>query len=157
MAAQRKSQKPVPVFVSYAHKDFIHCDELREHLSSLERNKILDVWWDGKIHPSIPWATDIIQHLKRAKIVVLLVSARFNNSWYCNEIEVRAAMTRHKKRKTVVVPVLLRSCHHKHEPWAEIDCEPKVHKTVTGKRDRRDAAWTEVANKLERIALKKKV
>lgn len=155
MPIRRKKQKPVPVFVSYAHKDFIRCDELREHLTTLERHKILDVWWDGKIHPAIPWATDIIRHLKQAKIVVLLVSARFNKSWYCNKIEVEEAMARHNKKKTVVVPVLIGHCHHKHEPWAAIDAEPKAHKTVTGNRDRRDAAWTEVAEKLERIALKK--
>lgn len=157
MAAKVKKRKPVPVFVSYAHKDVIRCDELREHLASLERNKILDVWWDGKIHPVIPWATDIIRHLRKAKIVVLLVSARFNKSWYCNEIEVTDAMVRHNKRKTIVVPVLIGHCHHKHEPWAKIDCEPKMHKTVTGNRDRRDAAWVEVAVKLERIALRKKL
>lgn len=155
-AKKKRARKPVPVFVSYAHKDMIRCDEFKEHVSSLERNRILDVWWDGMIDPVIPWATDIIRHLRKAKIVVLLVSARFNKSWYCNEIEVQEAMKRHNLRRTVVVPVIIGHCHHKHEPWAKIDPEPKKHKTVTGNRDRRDAAWLEVADKLERIALKKK-
>lgn len=156
---RKRPLKPVSVFVSYAHKDMIRCDELRDHLAELERQKILHVWWDGMIDPKAPWDTDIKKHLRTARIVVLLVSSRFLGSWYCNEIEVKEAVARHLKskgKKTVVVPVLLRKCHCKHAPWAQFDTEPKKHKTVTGNRDRRDSAWTEVAEKLEAIALRKK-
>ena len=159
MAARRtrkRPRKPVPVFVSYSHKDLIRCDELREHLSDLERNNVLQVWWDGIIDPRIPWATDIRNHLRAAKIVLLLISSRFIASWYCNEIEVREAVKRHKKGKTVVVPVLLRKCHYKNAPFAKFDPEPKKHKTVTGNRDRRDGAWTEIAEKLEAIAKRRR-
>ena len=152
----KRKRKPVPVFVSYAHKDMIRCDELREHLSDLVRNEVLHVWWDGMIDPKIPWASDIKKNLRAAKIVVLLISSRFLASWYCNEMEVKEAVERHKKGKTIVVPVLLRKCHYKNAPFAKFDPEPKKHKTVTGNRDRRDAAWTEVAEKLEAIAKRRK-
>lgn len=152
----KRKRKPVTVFVSYAHKDVIRCDELREHLSDLVRNEVLHVWWDGMIDPKIPWATDIKKNLHAAKIVVLLISSRFLDSWYCNEIEVREAVQRHKNGKTIVVPVLLRKCHCKDAPFAQFDPEPKKHKTVTGNRDRRDAAWTEVAEKLDAIARRRK-
>jgi len=151
-ARHPRKRKPVPVFVSYAHKDIIRCDELREHLSDLVRNGILHVWWDGMIDPKVPWATDITKNLRAAKIVVLLISSRFLASWYCNEVEVREAVARHNIGKVVIVPVCLRNCHWKHAPFAKFDSEPKKHKTVTGNRDRRDGAWTEVAEKLEAIA-----
>ena len=154
--SHKRQRKPVPVFVSYAHKDMIRCDELREHLSDLVRNNVLHVWWDGMIDPRIPWATDIRNHLRDAKIVLLLISSRFIASWYCNEIEVREAVKRHKIGKTIVIPVNLRKCHYKNAPFARFDPEPKKHKTVTGNRDRRDCAWTEIAEKLEAIATQKR-
>ena len=153
---KKRPRKPVPVFVSYAHKDPRRCDELREHLSCLEREGILDVWWDGRIDPKIPWAKDIIQNLRKAKIVVMLVSARFLSSWYCNEIEVREAMKRHRAKKTTIVPVNIGTCHYKPSPFSKFDPEPKKHGCVKGNRDRRDAAWTEVAEKLDAIARPKK-
>jgi len=104
------------------------------------------------IDPKVPWATDITKNLRAAKIVVLLISSRFLASWYCNEVEVREAVARHNIGKVVIVPVCLRNCHWKHAPFAKFDSEPKKHKTVTGNRDRRDGAWTEVAEKLEAIA-----
>lgn len=149
---RKRKRKPVTVFVSYAHKDMIRCDELREHLSDLVRNEIVHVWWDGMIDPRIPWASDIARNLRQAKIVILLISSRFLASWYCNEIEVKAAVKRHDDGKTTVVPVFLRKCHCKNAPFAKFDPEPKKHKTVTGNRDRRDAAWTEIAEKLEAMA-----
>lgn len=145
-------RKPVPVFVSYAHKDIIRCDELREHLSDLVRNEVLHVWWDGMIEQKKPWASEIKSHLLAAKIVVLLVSARFLDSYYCNEIEMKEAVRRHRQGKTIIVPVLLRPCRYERSLFAKFNPLPTRLKHVTGNRDRRDAAWTEVAEKLDALA-----
>ena len=71
-------------------------------------------------------------------------------------MEVKEAVKRHKDGKTIVIPINLRKCHYKNAPFAKFDPEPKKHKTVTGNRDRRDGAWTEIAEKLEAIAKRRR-
>ena len=68
----------------------------------------------------------------------------------------RKPMKRHRAKKTTIVPVIIGTCHYKPSPFYKFDPEPKKHGCVKGNRDRRDDAWTEVAEKLHAIATRKK-
>jgi hypothetical protein len=143
--------KPKFGFISYSHRDMRRCDELREHLSQLVREQLVHVWHDGRIDQRVPWEKDIKDHLEAADIVLLLVSARFLNSYYCCEVEVQAAIDRHRKGLTVVLPVLIGRCDYETAEFAKLNVFHFNGGPICGNRDRRDAGWTKLAKKLRLI------
>jgi hypothetical protein len=62
------------VFISYSHQDQLLRTELDKHLSNLKRQNIITSWYDGDIIPGKEWEPEIMQRLKRAQIILLLVS-----------------------------------------------------------------------------------
>jgi hypothetical protein len=138
-------------FISYSHKDVRRCDELREHLSQLVRERIIEVWHDGRIDQRIPWERDIRDKLKMADVVLLLISARFLSSYYCCEVEVREAMNRHARGKTIVLPVLIGRCDYEKAEFATLNVFQLNGGPISGTRDRRDAGWTALAKKVRSL------
>ena len=65
------------VFISYSHQDKALRTELDKHLSNLKRQNIITSWYDGDISPGTEWEPQIMEHLRRAQIILLLVSADF--------------------------------------------------------------------------------
>ena len=88
--------EPVEVFISYSHKDEALKEELEDHLSLLQRGKLISVWHDRKIGAGREWADQIDERLESAQIILLLISAKFLASDYCHDIEMRRAMERHE-------------------------------------------------------------
>src|SRR6266571_5351565 len=79
------------VFISYAHEDSEFRQELQKHLSSLVRCGLITTWHDRQIRPGQAWETEIDRNLNSADMVVLLVSADFLHSEYCNGKEMERA------------------------------------------------------------------
>ncbi len=69
------SSTPVEVFYSYAHEDASWLNELEKHLSLLRRQGLLTAWHDRHILPGADWAQAIDEHLERASVILLLISA----------------------------------------------------------------------------------
>ncbi len=84
------------VFISYSHKDRAFRDELEAHLSNLRRQGQISAWYDGDIAPGAEWKTEILTHLNKAQIILLLISADFMNSEFCYSIEMQQAIARHQ-------------------------------------------------------------
>jgi hypothetical protein len=78
---------PLKVFFSYAHADEAHRKTLAKHLSPLEDEGHIAVWHDRKITGGRAWAGAIDAALRSADIVLLLISADFLDSDYCNDVE----------------------------------------------------------------------
>ena len=76
---------PLKVFISYAHADEAHRKTLAKHLSALEDEGLIAVWHDRKITGGREWAGAIDDALRSADIVLLLISADFLDSDYCND------------------------------------------------------------------------
>jgi FOG: TPR repeat, SEL1 subfamily len=77
--------KRTDIFISYAHKDMTetdYMDELKDHLKSLSRTHEIKWWSDRNIKPGEDWKTEIQEAISRAKVAVLMVSARFFASEY---------------------------------------------------------------------------
>ena len=66
---------PVKVFVAYSRKDSDFLEELRVHFKPLEKSRRVEVWYDGKIEPGMVWEQTIKDHLHKADIILLLISA----------------------------------------------------------------------------------
>ena len=105
---------PIKVFISYSQVDEAWKKLLVKHLGQSRREKLIDLWHDGMINAGTEWNETIASKLNAADIVVLLLSADFLDSDYCNEHEIPSAMSRHHSGSAKIVPVVLRHC-----PWDE--------------------------------------
>ena len=111
-------------FFSYAHADEAHRKTLAKHLSALEDEGLIAVWHDRKITGGREWAGAIDDALRSADIVLLLISADFLASDYCNDVELTEAIRRHDAAQARVVPVILRSCDWEHSRFARFNALP---------------------------------
>ena len=112
------------MFFSYAHADEAHRKTLAKHLSALEDEGLIAVWHDRKITGGREWAGAIDDALRSADIVLLLISADFLASDYCNDVELTEAIRRHDAAQARVVPVILRSCDWEHSRFARFNALP---------------------------------
>jgi hypothetical protein len=103
------TRRPVELFISYAHLDRKHLDKLRANLAGLERGGHVTCWWDGVLQPGKPWEPLILDALRRADVVVLLLTANFLNSDYSIETELQAARAREQQGQLDLIPVLVES------------------------------------------------
>src|SRR5205807_2283226 len=97
-------------FISYCHADRDLMTKFRGHLTPLERKFGLTVFSDQEILPGAQWEKWIWDEFERSEIVFVLVSVEFIKSNFCFNREFRKAITRHKKKEAVVVPVILSPC-----------------------------------------------
>jgi tetratricopeptide (TPR) repeat protein len=115
---------PLNVFVSYAHEDEPHRESLARHLSALEDEGLIRLWHDRKITPGREWAGAIDGALADAQIVLLLISADFLASDYCNDNELTEAIRLNDAGHARVVPVILRSCDWERSRFACFNALP---------------------------------
>lgn len=141
---------PVDVFLSYSHTDEELCDHFREHLSGLRRALIINDWHDRQIPAGDEWSARIDEQLERAHLVLFLVSSSFLHSDYCQDVEVRRAMERHRAGDTIVVPIVLRDCEWRDTPFGHLNPLPRRYRAVTLAPDR-DAALAEITRELKAI------
>jgi hypothetical protein len=144
----------VDVFFSYSHKDEALRDELAVHLKMLERTGAIRSWHDRRIGAGDSWKVAIDENLKKAGVVLLLVSADFLASDYCYDVEMKQALARHDAHEAVVVPVILRECRWDKTPFARLQALPKDAKPITSWANR-DEAWTSVAAGIEAVVARR--
>ena len=137
------------VFVSYSHKDERQLNELKTHLSPLERLNLIETWYDRRIVAGEDFGQKINENIDSADIVLLLVSADFLASKYCYEIEMKRALERHEKKEARVVPVIVRDVNWKVIPeLAKLTAVPKDGKAVHD-WPRKDKAWRDVSERVQ--------
>src|SRR5205085_8156529 len=85
----KESAEPLRLFLSYAHEDAKHVEELRKALKPSERNGLIQAWYDGEITAGEEWKPLLEQRLRDADIIVCQLSRDFLNSDFCvlNELE----------------------------------------------------------------------
>ena len=83
--------------------------------------------------------------MQQADIILLLISADFNNSEYIWKQELAAAMERHELGTARVVPVILRKCEWNEMPYAKLQALPNGARPVTEFADK-DDAFTDIAS-----------
>lgn len=139
------------VFVSYSHKDERQLNELKTHLSPLERQSLIDTWYDRRIVAGEDFGQKINENLERADLVLLLISADFIASKYCYEIEMKRALERQAEGEARVVPVIVRDVKWKAIPeLSNLKVVPKDGKAVHNWK-RKDTAWLDVSDQIETV------
>lgn len=147
------------VFISYSHKDEEFKDELVTMLAGLQRRGVVDAWQDRRIEAGDEWLKEIEGALDTCDMAVLLVSADFLASRFITEKELPVFIKRREKEGMIVVPIFVRDCLWKSEPFiADLQGLPADGKAVitfpktNGDRDR---IWMKIAEEIERRAKEK--
>ncbi len=123
---------PITIFFCYAREDEALLNKLKTHLRPLQRQGLIDVWYDRNISAGTEWEQEINQHLNSAQIVLLLVSPDFMDSDYCYSIEMKRALERHARGEARVIPVILRYVDWHGEPLGKLQALPTDGKPVRG-------------------------
>ncbi len=114
----------INVVCSYSHEDEIYCAELVKHLKLMESKGLINTWHDRKIKPGQVLDEEIDEAFSSADIILLLISSDFFNSDYCRETEMPNALKRHDEGKSIVIPVILRSCDWADSPVGKLLAVP---------------------------------
>jgi hypothetical protein len=103
-------EEPIPVFVSYSHKDERWLERLMVHLAPLEKLLQIDMWADTRIRPGSLWRDELRAGLSRAKIAILLVSADFLASEFIRTHELPPLLTSAELRGVAILPLIVSPC-----------------------------------------------
>src|SRR5690606_23236796 len=147
------SSTAVTLFVSYAHEDEDLREELVKHLKLLQRQGVIEGWYDRLIQGGQEWDQEIQTRLLTSNIILLLVSADFLASDYCWDKEVQQAMERHTRGDAVVIPIILRACDWNSAPFGKIQALPRDARPVMSWSDR-DEALLDIARGIRQVALR---
>lgn len=121
---------PLKLFISYSHKNEPLCERFVAHLAPLVRDALVELWFDRRITGGTEWAGAIDDHLRNAQVIVLLVSADFLASPYCQDKELTLALEMHAKGLARVVPVILTPSDWETSPFAKLQLYPTDGKPV---------------------------
>ena len=147
--------KPFNVFISYSHEDIALRRELDKHLRTLKDAKIINIWTDSDIMPGTEWATQILANLNSAQIILLLVSADFLASSFCQSVEMTKALERHDANTARVIPIILRPSFWEIAPFGKLQALPLAadnRPLAVTSWPQRDNAWTNVVQGIYTIA-----
>src|SRR5207249_6348352 len=115
---------PVKIFFCYAREDEPLLEKLKQHLKPLQRQGLIDIWYDRDISAGTEWESEIKKHLNSADIILLLVSPAFMSSDYCYSVEMLHALERHKREEVRVIPVIVRPVHWKDRRLGKLQVLP---------------------------------
>lgn len=141
------------LFVSYATSDEAFRQELEQSLAGMRRTGILETWTFRRITPGENLDQGINDALEAADIIALLVSPAFLDSDYCWNVEMKRAVELQDSGRTVLLPIIIRSCVWEDAPFARLAALPEDAKPVAEWASR-DAAWSSVARGVRDVAEK---
>jgi hypothetical protein len=150
METTPQQSRPVEIVFSYARRDEVLRDELEKYLGPLKRSNRIVCWHDRHIRAGRTWSLEINAHLETADIILLLVSADFLDSNYCNTVEVRRALERHSRGEARVIPVILRPADWTGEVFARLQALPHDALPVVDWPSR-DAAFYSIARDIKKV------
>ena len=137
------------LFYSYSRKDEQFREQLDTHLKILERQRLIQPWYDDYVVPGEDWQEEINENLGNADIVLLLVSSDFLASEHCRA-EWEIAMERHRQGKTTVVPIHIRSTATEGVSFHHLQRLPTGNDPIALCSDR-DKAWMNVERGIRKV------
>lgn len=146
------SAAPLRVFISYSQKDEKLRKDLETHLASLQRQGVIHSWHDRMIAVGSEWASAIDENLNAADLILMLISANFLASDYCNDKELKRAMERHQLGEARVIPIILKPSDWHTTSLGKLQALPANLKAVTTWSNR-DQAYLEITQGIRQVAL----
>jgi hypothetical protein len=146
--------EPVDVFISYSPKDAELRAELEDHLMALKRKGVIRIWHDQLVGPGQDWRAISDEHLRSARVILLLISSNFFGSDNCYEVEMRSALERSRRGEACVIPILLRAYDLTDTPFARLRMLPEGQIPVTSPPwANHHEAWENVARGIREAIL----
>src|SRR3982751_2951396 len=112
------------LFCSYSHREEDFRQELERPLSTFLRRVTITGWHNRRIDPGEEWRGQIDSHLRSAQVILLLVSADFLASEYCDDVEMKLALEHHAQGQAVVFPIIVRPVDWAAAPFAHLRVFP---------------------------------
>lgn len=141
---------PVRLFISYAREDLDHLTTLEKHLSNLKRQGQIEVWTDQKLLTGTEWEPELLEKLKNAQIVLVLMSPDMMASDFIHDVELKETLARHKRGEVHVVPIRVKPTELEGHPLTAFTCLPLGDRPITRCEDR-DDAWVQVASAVREL------
>lgn len=141
----------VKIFCCYAREDQVWLNKLKRHLLPLQRQGCIALWDDTEIKPGQVWEAEVTSHLKKADLILLLVSPDFLASDYCMNREVQQAIPQQRQGQAQIIPIILRASGWQTTELGNLQALPKDGKPIVMWSDQ-DEAFQNVVNGI-RMAL----
>lgn len=141
---------PMKVFISYSHKDKKYKEKITAHLSSLVRQKYIDIWCDSEIFAGEDIDIEIKKALLESQIILLIISDDYLNSYYCYEIELKKAFELYKENKIIIIPILARPVDLKGTLFDSLKTLPEDRRAVS-KFSNPDYAYENIAKEIRKV------
>lgn len=106
----KTNPQSIDIFISYSHLDMKYKEKLINSLKSLELGYNINTWHDGKILAGNNIDSEVLNHLAKSQIVLLLLTPNFLSSWYCIKVELEKAISLMNQGKCLVIPVVFLEC-----------------------------------------------
>ncbi|MFL5654986.1 MAG: toll/interleukin-1 receptor domain-containing protein [Ktedonobacteraceae bacterium] len=148
MASEKQAK--IRIFCSYSDKDRFLQERLENHLSSLEREGSVLTWNKHKIKAGQEHQREIDNQLKRADLILLLISSNFISSDDCYARDLAMALQRHEKDRIRVIPILLKPCTWDGLEFSAFQVLPRNGIAVTQWANR-DAAFTHIVEEIKTV------
>lgn len=126
-------------------------DKLATHLKLLERQGVIQAWYDRDISAGEEWKRVILEQINKADIILLLISADFLASDFIWSVELERAMARHENGSARVIPIILRETDWTGTPFRKLQALPRNAEPITNWVNQ-DQAFTDVAKGIRRVA-----
>lgn len=145
---------PLRIFIIYAREDESFKSSLLSAFIPLRRAGKVEVFHDALIKPGDRWEDVILDNLRKAHIIMPLVSNDFFASEFIHEVEFKKAVDRYTKGETVIIPVILKHCGWKYDPIIKtLQVLPKDGKPVVTWAFHEEA-WEQVLDAVHEVTYK---
>lgn len=140
------------IFISYADEDTAYLTELTKRLEILRHNLPFTFWSKQNLKAGDNWKTVTNEMLEKANIILILVSADALASDPVYD-EITQAISQNKSGKSIVVPIILRSCNWGWTMLEEVSqyCIDTVPIAIQANKDE---AWTNIIKGISKYITK---
>ena len=137
-------------FISYSHCDEEVVLRLKQHFAQLERDGLVEWFYDRKLLPGDELHGEISDKLDQSDLFLAILSADFIASKYCHDVELKRALERHAEGKLRLVPVIAEACDWQNSVLKNFLAVPKDGKPVRSFTDQ-NSALHQVVSEIRRI------
>ena len=137
-------------FISYSHRDKKHLEDLKRHMSYLEKKYQLHIWDDRMIPPGGRWRDTIETALVSAKVGILLVSTDFLASDFIMNEELPFLLQATQERNLQLLSIIVRPCLFEETPLSAFQLLNTTPLTLMSKAKCEDVL-RQIAMKISRV------
>jgi TIR domain len=128
---ERGSVVAIKILLCYAYDDEGMKNELKAHLSPLERISLITIQDPRNIDAGSEWKQAMETYLNEAQVILLLASSSFIDSDYCYKMQMQRAIEHHEHKEARVIPVILRPVYLDIPPFDKLQALPDESKPIT--------------------------